>query len=105
VRSPIAVIAALNKQVKILHGQVEADFGQHSDAEIYRSQPGLGAILGARVPGCPGARVPGWPGAQVPGEFGDGPGRYADGKCRRNYARGLARLSTTPPCGRWQSAP
>jgi transposase len=70
VRSLIAVIAALNEQVKILQRQVEADFGRHPDAEIYRSQPGIGAILGARVLG----------------EFGDDPHRYADGKCRRNYA-------------------
>ena len=70
VRSLIAVIAALNEQVKILQGQVEADFGRHPDAEIYRSQPGLGAVLGARVLG----------------EFGDDPHRYADGKARRNYA-------------------
>ena len=28
---------------------MEADFGQHPDAEIYLSQPGLGAITGARV--------------------------------------------------------
>ena len=70
VRSLIAVIAALNEQVKILQGQVEADFGRHPDAEIYRSQPGMGAILGARVLG----------------EFGDDPHRYADGKSRRNYA-------------------
>jgi hypothetical protein len=70
VRSLIAVITVLNEQVKILQGQVEEDFGRHPDAEIYRSQPGLGAVLGARVPG----------------ESGDDPGRYADGKCRRNYA-------------------
>jgi transposase/transposase IS116/IS110/IS902 family protein len=70
VRSLIAVIAALNGQIKILQGQVEADFGRHPDAEIYRSQPGLGAVLGARVLG----------------EFGDDPHRYADGKARRNYA-------------------
>ena len=70
VRSLIAVIAALDEQVKILQGQVEADFGRHPDAEIYRSQPGMGAILGARVLG----------------EFGDDPHRYADGKARRNYA-------------------
>jgi transposase len=70
VRSLIAVIAALDEQVKILQRQVEADFGRHPDAEIYRSQPGIGAVLGARVLG----------------EFGDDPGRYADGKSRRNYA-------------------
>jgi hypothetical protein len=69
-RSLIAVITVLNEQVKALQGQVEADFGRHPDAEIYRSQPGLGAILGARVLG----------------EFGDDPQRYADGKARRNYA-------------------
>jgi len=70
VRALIAVIATLNEQVKILQGQVEENFGRHPDAEIYRSQPGMGAILGARVLG----------------EFGDDPHRYADGKARRNYA-------------------
>jgi transposase len=70
VRSLIAVITTVNEQVKILQGQVEAHFGQHPDAEIYLSQPGMGAILGARVLG----------------EFGDDPHRYADGKARRNYA-------------------
>jgi hypothetical protein len=49
---------------------VEEHFGQHPDAEIYLSQPGMGAILGARVLG----------------EFGDDPHRYADGKSRKNYA-------------------
>jgi hypothetical protein len=69
-RSLIAVITTVNEQVKVLQGQVEAHFGQHPDAEIYLSQPGMGAILGARVLG----------------EFGDDPHRYADGKARRNYA-------------------
>jgi transposase len=64
------VITTLDEQVKILQGQVEADFGRHPDAEIYLSQPGLGPILGARVPG----------------EFGDDPDRYASGKARKNYA-------------------
>ena len=44
-------------------------FGRHPDAEIYQSQPGLAAILGARVLG----------------EFGDDPGRYADARSRKNY--------------------
>ena len=70
VRALIAVITTLNEQVKSLQGQVEGNFGRHPDAEIYRSQPGMGAILGARVLG----------------EFGDDPHRYADGKARRNYA-------------------
>jgi hypothetical protein len=70
VRSLIAVITVLNEQVKILQGQVEENFGRHPDAEIYQSQPGMGAVLGARVLA----------------EFGDDPHRYADGKARRNYA-------------------
>ena len=48
-RSLIAVIVTLNEQVKILQEQVEQDFGRHPDAEIYRSQPGMGPVLGARV--------------------------------------------------------
>jgi transposase IS116/IS110/IS902 family protein len=70
VGSLTAVITTLNEQAKILQGQVEAHFGQHPDAEIYLSQPGLGPVLGARVPG----------------EFGDDPHRYASGKARKNYA-------------------
>jgi transposase len=66
VRSLIAVIITLNEQVKILQGQVETDFGQQPDAEIYLSQPGLGPVLGARVLG----------------EFGDDPHRYACGWSR-----------------------
>jgi transposase len=70
VRSLVAVITTLNEQVASLQGQVEAHFGQHPDAEIYQSQPGLGAITGARVLG----------------EFGDDPDRYVSGKARKNYA-------------------
>jgi hypothetical protein len=70
VQSLVAVITALNEQVASLQGQVETHFGQHPDAEIYLSQPGLGAITGARVLG----------------EFGDDPGRYASANARRNYA-------------------
>jgi transposase len=70
VRALISVITVLNEQVKALQGQVEEHFGQHPDAEIYTSQPGMGVILGARVLA----------------EFGDDPHRYADGKARRNYA-------------------
>jgi hypothetical protein len=63
------VITTLNQQVKILEEQVREHFGRHPDAEIYQSQPGLAAVLGARVLG----------------EFGDDPGRYADAKSRKNY--------------------
>jgi transposase len=68
-RSLIALITTLNEQVRILEEQVRENFGRHPDAEIYQSQPGLAAILGARVLG----------------EFGDDPHRYADGKARKNY--------------------
>ena len=64
------MITTLNEQVKALEEQVKDHFRQHPDAEIYRSQPGMGAILGARVLG----------------EFGDDLHRYADGKARKNYA-------------------
>jgi transposase len=70
VRSLIAVITAVSEQVKNLEEQVGTHFGQHPDAEIYLSQPGLGRVLGARVLG----------------EFGDDPHRYTDGKARKNYA-------------------
>jgi hypothetical protein len=69
-RSLIAVTITLNEQVKVLEQQVSDHFGQHPDAEIYRSQPGMGPVLGARVLA----------------EFGDDPRRYADAKARRNYA-------------------
>ena len=69
VRSLIAVITTLNAQVKILEEQVREHFGPHPDAEIYQSQPGLAAILGARVLG----------------EFGDDPRRYVTAKARKNY--------------------
>jgi hypothetical protein len=69
VRSLIALITTVNEQVKTLEEQVREHFGRHPDAEIYQSQPGLAAILGARVLG----------------EFGDDPGRYESGKARKNY--------------------
>jgi transposase len=70
VTSQVAIIAALNTQIDQLGTVVAAHFGQHPDAEIYTSQPGLGTILAARVLG----------------EFGDDPHRYRDAKARKNYA-------------------
>jgi transposase len=70
VRALVAVITEMAKQATSLETEVERCFGQHPDAEIVASQPGLGAVLGARVLG----------------EFGDDPARYADAKARRNYA-------------------
>jgi transposase len=70
VRALVAVLATLNEQIAALQGQVEAHFGRHPDAEIIRSQPGLGAVLGARVLA----------------EFGDAADRYVSAKARKNYA-------------------
>ena len=66
----VAVIAALNDQIAQLETVLGERFEQHPDAVIYRSLPGLGDVLGARVLG----------------EFGDDPNRYADAKARKNYA-------------------
>jgi hypothetical protein len=70
VRAAVAVITTLNAEIDTMQGQVEAHFGQHPDAEVYLSQPGIGVIVGARVLA----------------EFGDANGRYADAKSRKNYA-------------------
>ena len=66
----LVVLTAMAAQTEVLARQVEQGFGQHPDAEIYLSQPGLGVILGARVLA----------------EFGDDPDRYADAKSRKNYS-------------------
>ena len=70
VGSTVAILQTLNTQIATLQDGVEAYFGRHPDVEIYRSLPGLGNILGARVLA----------------EFGDAPGRYTDSKARKNYA-------------------
>ena len=66
----IAALGNLNRQVAALGGQLAARFAAHPDAEIVRSQPGLGVVLGARVLA----------------EFGDDPHRYATAKGRKAYA-------------------
>jgi transposase len=70
VRSLAAMITAFNTQIAAMEEQVSACFGQARDAEIYRSQPGLGQVLAARALG----------------EFGDDPYRYATARNRKNYA-------------------
>ena len=70
VRSAVAVIAEMTRQIAALEAELARDFESHPDAEIVRSLPGLGVVLGARVLG----------------EFGDDAERYADGRARRNYA-------------------
>jgi transposase len=66
----VGIIAELNRQIAKLEQSIADRFEQHPDADIYRSLPGLGVILGARALG----------------EFGDDPDRYANPKCRKNYA-------------------
>ena len=70
VRAMAAVIVTLNEQISTLEQQVKECFGQHPDAEIYLSLPGMGPILGARVLA----------------EFGDDPTRYDGARARKNYA-------------------
>lgn len=70
VQAGAAVITTLNAQIQVMEAKVSELFRRHPDAGIYLSQPGIGVITGARMPG----------------EFGDAPGRYADVKARRNYA-------------------
>ncbi len=70
VRAQAAILTVLNTEIKTMEEQVEAHFGEHPDAEVYLSQPGLGVVLGARVLA----------------EFGDDKDRYADARARKNYA-------------------
>jgi transposase len=79
VRAQVAILATLNAEITRMEEQVEAHFGRHPEVEIYRSQPGLGQILGARVLA----------------EFGDDPTRYPDARSRKNYA-GPARSPANP---------
>ncbi len=69
-RATVGIIGELNRQISALETSLAAHFETHPDADIYRSLPGLGVVLGARVLG----------------EFGDDPNRYTDAKCRKNYA-------------------
>ena len=57
----VKVLAELNAQVSTLEEELTSAFETHPDAEILRSLPGLGVVLGARVLA----------------EFGDDPTRYA----------------------------
>jgi transposase len=70
VAASVAVIAAMSAQTAVLAKELETGFESHPDAEVVRSLPGLGTILGARVLG----------------EFGDEPNRYGSPKSRKNYA-------------------
>jgi transposase len=65
-----AVIGEMTTQISVLEQQLAADFEAHPDAQVVRSLPGLGTILGARVLG----------------ESGDAPDRYPTAKSRKNSA-------------------
>jgi len=69
-RATVGIITELNRQIDNLDAELASHFEMHPDADIYRSLPGLGVILGARVLG----------------EFGDDPNRYTSAKSRKNYA-------------------
>ena len=69
-RATVGILTELNRQIGELETSLAAHFETHPDADIYRSLPGLGVVLGARVLG----------------EFGDDPNRYTDTKSRKNYA-------------------
>jgi len=69
-RATVGIVTELNRQIAELETTLREHFETHPDADIYRSLPGLGDVLGARVLG----------------EFGDDPNRYTDAKSRRNYA-------------------
>ncbi|QOH58089.1 IS110 family RNA-guided transposase [Rhodococcus rhodochrous] len=60
----------LNVQIDELEQEVKHSFRRHPAADIVRSCPGLGDVLGARVLA----------------EFGDDPHRYRNAKARKNYA-------------------
>jgi transposase len=70
VRSMGRIVADLGREVGRLEAELRIRFEEHPDAEILRSLPGLGPILGALVLG----------------EFGDDPTRYRDARSRRCYA-------------------
>jgi len=71
VSGQVALIRTLNTQLDELGDVVASHFGQHRDADICASQPGLGVMLSARIMA----------------EFGDDPHRFADARARKNYAR------------------
>ena len=69
-RSAISIISEIQTQITEIETTLTEALGQHPDAAIYLSMPGLADVLGARILG----------------EFGDDPNRYATAKSRRNYA-------------------
>ena len=69
-RATVGQLEAITRQLADVEAELTTHFATHPDADLYRSLPGLGVVLGARVLG----------------EFGDDPTHYASAKARRNYA-------------------
>ncbi len=70
VASTVRILRGINAELGALEAELAPSFEKHPDAEIYRSLPGLGIVLGARVLS----------------EFGDDRTRFAHPKARKNYA-------------------
>ncbi len=66
----VGILREITAQIATLEAELSQSFESHPDAEIYRSLPGLGIVLGARVLS----------------EFGDDRTRFAHPKARKNYA-------------------
>jgi hypothetical protein len=45
----VAIISELNRQIADLEAALAEHFETHPDSGIYRSQPGLGVVLGRRI--------------------------------------------------------
>ena len=65
-----AIIAEITRQIEAVQEELTHRFQEHPHAEIIRSLPGVGIVLGARMLA----------------EFGDEPSRFVDGKARKSYA-------------------
>ncbi len=70
VKSTVAMLQQMNQELAELEAELAQSFEGHPDAEIYRSLPGLGVVLSARVLA----------------EFGDDPNRFDHPKSRKAYA-------------------
>ena len=70
VASTVRILRGMNAELASLEAELAPSFEKHPDAEIYRSLPGLGIVLGARVLS----------------EFGDDRTRFVHPKARKNYA-------------------
>ena len=70
ISATVRLLRQMNLELAALEHELSAHFEMHPDAEIYLSLPGLGLVLGARVPA----------------EFGDDRTRFDHPKARKNYA-------------------